>query len=440
MNPKEAGVSDQLKKLLQPYSLGGLFGSMRMQYSVPEVSPGVVHCSPDLGNVAAVWPNPEWYGNALKVNAGGSGLCTGDALLPALVEGLERYSAGICRETQLIEASAEELGEEAIDLDSIPRCSQRELAHPKCPLILPDKRQAIRWVRGLSLMDGRTAYVPAVMVYSHIINVQPSERFWLPISTGCAAHTTYEEALLGGICEVVERDAISITWLQKLQLPQIEVDVVPPELAGCWEVYESGSGKVETHFLDATLDLGIPTVYAVQVARFSKQTATLIGCSSKSSMAKAMAKVILDLAAFTQGFRPSHPLPQSWDDYSQVMHGATYMAQQDRRHAFDFLLASSARKKLSDILKAESHGESLMRVLQNLKAKALACYAIDISPDEAMRTGIRVVRVVIPGLQPLSFRYRARFLGHPRLYDAPRRMGFRSLPEEKVNDFPQPFA
>jgi ribosomal protein S12 methylthiotransferase accessory factor len=393
-----------------------------------------------MGNVAAVWPNREWYSNRLSVDAGGAGLSAESALLPALVEGLERYSTGTCPDMHFIVSSADELGRDAIDLDSIPRCSQRELVHPKCPLILPDKGRPIRWVRGLSLTDGRPAYVPAVMVYSHLVNIQPSERFWLPISTGCAAHITYEEALLGGIYEVAERDAISITWLQKLKLPRIDVDVVPPGLAAAWEVHESGSRDVETYFFDATLDLGIPTVYAVQVAPFSKHATTLIGCSSKSSMAHAIAKVILDLAALTQGFRPSCPLPGSWDDYRQVMHGATYMAQYDRRHAFDFLLASSEQRKLSDILKAGPHDPSLKRVLQGLKARALSCYAIDISPDEAVRSGIRVVRVVIPGLQPLSFRYRARFLGHPRLYDAPSRMGFQSLPEEEINEFPQPFA
>jgi ribosomal protein S12 methylthiotransferase accessory factor len=157
-------------------------------------------------------------------------------------------------------------------------------------------------------------------------------------------------------------------------------------------------------------------------------------------MAQALAKVILDLGALTQGFRPSKPLPESWDDYSQVMHGATYMAQHDRRQAFDFLLASPAVRKLSDIMRMELHDEPLKRVLRILKSRRMPCYVVELSPDEAIRSGIRVVRAIIPGLQPLSFRYRAKFLGHPRLYDAPRRMGFPSLPEEDLNEFPQPFA
>jgi len=51
-----------------------------------------------------------------------------------------------------------------------------------------------------------------------------------------------------------------------------------------------------------------------------------------------------------------------------------------------------------------------------------------------------VVRVIIPGLQPLSFHYRARYLGHPRLYEAPALMGYPVLREEDLNGWPQPFA
>jgi ribosomal protein S12 methylthiotransferase accessory factor len=47
---------------------------------------------------------------------------------------------------------------------------------------------------------------------------------------------------------------------------------------------------------------------------------------------------------------------------------------------------------------------------------------------------------VIPGLQPVGFDYRARYLGHQRLYDAPKQMGYPVYAEEDLNPWPQPFA
>lgn len=54
--------------------------------------------------------------------------------------------------------------------------------------------------------------------------------------------------------------------------------------------------------------------------------------------------------------------------------------------------------------------------------------------------GLTVVRAIIPQLMPLSFAHRARFLAHPRLYDAPRFFGRDALAEADLNPFPQPFA
>src|SRR6185437_12395739 len=96
--------------------------------------------------------------------------------------------------------------------------------HPRCPLKKARKDAPLRWVQGLSLADGQPIWLPAVMVYMHIPYRSESECFWFPISTGCAAHRSYEEALLGAICEVIERDALSLIWLQRLALPRLELD------------------------------------------------------------------------------------------------------------------------------------------------------------------------------------------------------------------------
>jgi ribosomal protein S12 methylthiotransferase accessory factor len=440
VNAEQSHVFGKLRRLLQPHSPGGLFTSARLHYSGPEVSPEIILSASQLGNLAAVWPNSEWYGNCIVQRASGSGLTAEDAMVPALVEGLERYSTGVCRDEQFIFASAAELGAKSLNLDEVPRCSDRELAHPKCPLILPDKQKPIRYVQGLSLLDGRPVYVPAVMAYSYVVNIQPAERFWLPISTGCGGHSSYGDALLSGIYEVIERDAISIVWLQKLPLSRIEVDVQPPLLAPLWESFLSGSSHVQTSFFDATLDLGVPTVYAVQRSLMNQHAATLLACSSSHSIVNALAKTIRDLAMMNAAFRQTRPVPESWDDFSEPMHGAAYMGHFDRRHAFDFLLKSPRTTKLSVLMRSDPQDRSLRHLLNVLRKKELSAYAVDLSTDEAVRSGIRIVRVIIPGLQPLSFRYRARFLGHSRLYQLPRQMGFPVLAEGELNNFPQPFA
>jgi ribosomal protein S12 methylthiotransferase accessory factor len=423
---------------------GGLFSSVA-RIGAQGGEPRLVTRIAVLGDLAqvgvAMKPRRE-DAPATTLAGAGTGLYEAEGLRPALAEGIERYCSSVYAADQFVWASADELGAEALDLGTIARCSPAELEHPLCPLRAPDKKAPMRWVRSVSLLDGRLVYVPAVMVYLYAGVAGAGERIWHPITTGCAAYPTYEGALARAILEIVERDAISIVWLQRLPLARIEIDEVAPCLAGCWERYQQSSRDLEYVFFDATADLGLPTVYALQVARADPRVSTLVACSTEMTAPAAVAKVIRDMAAARISLRHPRPVPESWDEFSDVFHGATYMARRERAEAFQFLLESGRTRRLSEMPAAgESDGQgSLAALLGRLRQGGFTAYAVDLSTDEALRCGMRVVRVIIPGLQPLSFHYRARYLGHPRLYEAPRFMGLPVHPEEGLNQWPQPFA
>ena len=435
--------SGKIFGLMQP--LGGLVGKTT-HFRAYSDEPRIITRIAQLGNIGQIWRHAVHKVGSRQfpamVSGSGSGLDDTTGLLPALAEGLERYCASVFKTEQFITATAEELGREALDLDTIPRCSSTEFSHPKCPLRAPDKKVPIRWVRGLSLLDGRPIYLPVVMVYLYAGFTSPGERIALPITTGCAAHITLERALVSAILEVIERDAISITWLQRLALPRIEMDCVPPLLAPYWECCQRASKDLEYIFLDATSDLGIPTVYGLQISRTNKNLTTLVSCSTAMDSVEAVVKVIKDMAACRIAFRTPKSAPENWDDFTDVFHGAAYMVSSERAEAFEFLLQPGDRRRLSEMTIMESQDDKLMlsTVLEQLRLSRLDAYAVDLSTDEALRAGIRVVRAIIPGLQPLSFYYRARYLGHPRLYEAPRNMGHTVYGEEHLNRWPQPFA
>jgi ribosomal protein S12 methylthiotransferase accessory factor len=383
--------------------------------------------------------------SGMRLTASGTDLDENGAEIAAFGEALERLCSGSHQEEQFVTATANELGVHALDLDSIPRASEKELAHPACPLVLPAKDQPIRWVRAMSLMDGEIVFVPAVMSFLYLRYSNPAERICLPISTGCAAHISLEKAILSAILEVVERDAISITWLQKLSLPQIDFDEIPANLQPYWSALHRGATSIRSFFFDATTDVGFPTVYGVQVCPANPRATTLISCSTALDPAEAVAKVVRDMAHIRVAFRNRHPIPERWDDFTDIFHGATFMARAEQAHAFDFLLQSRATRKLSDLCRAAAvwqgnDQKKLAAVVQRLRSMRLNTYVVELSTDEALRAGMRAVRVIIPGLQPLSLHYRARFLGHDRLYQCPRAMGYHVHSEADLNHWPQPFA
>ena len=66
--------------------------------------------------------------------------------------------------------------------------------------------------------------------------------------------------------------------------------------------------------------------------------------------------------------------------------------------------------------------------------------AVDITTDEARQVGMHVVKVLVPEAMPLSFVHSARYLGTPRLYQAPSAMGLAVHDEASINPEFQPFA
>jgi ribosomal protein S12 methylthiotransferase accessory factor len=365
------------------------------------------------------------------MDGAGTGVDATIAAKLAVVEALERYSSCMYDERQLVWATGAELGREAIDLDTVARCSEAELSDPRCPVRPADNDVPIRWVRGVSLTGRAERWVPAVMAFLNIPPQTPAEQFVLQVSTGCAAHVDPARAVLNAICEVVERDAISLTWLQRLALPMIEVVATTRAVS---------AEAVRTYLFDATTDLGIPTVYGIDVAEDSYGTGVM--CASDVDPDQAVAKVLREAASGRVALSMAPPVTRPVEDFETVWEGASYMAKAERRGAFGFLLGSNRTVVQSD-MKALGTGTpdgDLAAVVDCLARRGMEVVIVDLTTDEAARAGLWVVRAVIPALQPLSFNYRARFLGHARLFDAPLRMGYRSWAEPELNPWPQPFA
>ncbi|TPG69262.1 hypothetical protein EEL31_12500 [Brevibacillus laterosporus] len=422
-----------VNKLVQP--IGGLLQNVVPIPSLPG-EPSYHVYSGIMGNLSHVIPTI-----AFSIDGAGNSTLEEEAKRKAIAETVERYSSCMYNEKQMIWATGRELGEEALDLDMIPRCSDKELLHPRCPLIKPDKDLPLRWVRGISLTHKRSVWLPAIMVYLNFEIMSKGEKIWLPISTGCAAHTTLEQALLGAICEVIERDAIAITWLQQLELPKISVDSYPQWVQPYLENLDRNK-YIQQIFYDATSDLEIPTLYSIQLAPHNRQLTTMVMCSTELNPYHSFTKLMKESASSRIALQNGLKHPENLDDFIKVYDGATYMGAPERASAYHFLLQTSKNKKISEMKNIETGNpkKDLVELVKRLEEKGHEVFALDLTTDEARRANLHIVRVIIPTLMPLSFSYRARFLGTPRLYEAPRLNGYPIRMEEEINIWPQPFA
>lgn len=440
INEKYLKERYSVTQLLSPQG-GVLSGVTRLvgEHTAPDFEVAVSN----LGNLTHVFPHitlPDGS-DALNEPMGGAGADPAPemAWLRAVMEGAERYANMAYREEDFLVAAADDL-DDALDLDTLPRCSEREYANPKCPYRPPSKKERIRWTKAYSLTRKKESFVPSVMAHL-FLKPAASESFWQEISTGCAAHYSLESALVSAICEVIERDAIAMTWLARLSLPQIILeDPLPPEVAENMDFLRKG--RVKQYFYDATTDLGIPTVYSIQLLDGHPSVAQYVNCAVSFNAAEACAKTIREAAPARAVLGHVTGVPEDTEDFRSLYDGAYHLGKPSFRHEFDFLLNTPRRTTLQNMqIAAPSDDRGRLKYLvDRLSEKSMEVFAIDLTTDELRELGVWVVRVVIPQLMPMSSVQRGRFLGHPRLYSYPLSAGYGRLSENDINPTPQPFA
>ncbi|MEU8813740.1 YcaO-like family protein [Actinoplanes sp. NPDC048796] len=363
------------------------------------------------------------------------------ARLIAIAEAAERYAARVYGETApAVTATARDLDGMVLDPARYPRCSAAERARPQCRVVPFDAGTPIRWVRGLELTSGEPIWVPAVQAAYRLHDVTPAERFTYRISTGWSVHTDPVEAVIGAVCEVVERDAIALTWLQRLPLPLIGAEVTSEDLR--YLLRGAERHFVRTYLFDATTDLGVPTVYCLQVAEHDPVLRNVVGCATARDLVTAAEKALVDTMTITPYLHSATtPVPDSVDRIREIDDGARYMGLPERAHAFDFLVdgARDRPRRRREPLPADPRA-ALARLTAVFAERGMPVAVVDTTPEDLADAGLTSVSVVIPDLQPMSLHPYAQFLAHPRLYGAPARMGHRVLPEQELNTWPQPFA
>ncbi|WP_024874356.1 YcaO-like family protein [Saccharomonospora piscinae] len=356
----------------------------------------------------------------------------------AVAEAAERYSGADMLDRPRRRATAEELAGECLEPERYPRCSEAELAVPGCPVVPFDPTAPIRWEEGLELTTGRSVWVPSAMA-CYGMRRDPKEEFCNRLSTGYAVHTDPVEAVVRGICEVAERDSNALVWLQRLALPP----VAPAQFTSTTaELIEWCRRRfVTVTLLDATTDLGIPTVYCLLSAEHDPRVSRCVAASTGRTLGQAADKALREAFCSRAFLLQRKRVPSGIEQFSAVEDGALYMGVPARRHAFDFLLSGLAdRPPSAGVAALPDEADSALAVLVRRFADAdMRAVVVDRTPRELADVGLTSVSVVIPDLQPMSLAPLAQFKGHPRLYRAPEAMGYRALPEEELTPWPQPF-
>jgi ribosomal protein S12 methylthiotransferase accessory factor len=236
----------------------------------------------------------------------------------------------------------------------------------------------------VSLISDRTLRVPAEVCLRRL----PARSRLTPpflLSTGCAAGRTRGDAVLHGLCELVERDAAGLWWRGGMRGRPLALE--DPAVAGGAELLTAlrrDNKSRRTWLLDITTDLGIPAVASLSCHADGKGFAC--GLGARPTLAGAVGGSIMELANRAEG-------------------GEARLNDRDRDH-----LARATRidagtclplhplgvPALHEPCPSEDPAGQIRWLAMRLAAQGIEPFVIDLTRPAF---AIPVVRVIAPGLQ-----------------------------------------
>lgn len=369
------------------------------------------------------------------------------AVLKCLLEALERYALYNFNKEDIIFSTANKLNKPFLDISTVASFSkkQRKLnsdltLHLKGPY---------SWVIGKKLPTMEDVYIPAQLVYLSFRRKQGEGLIRLPISTGAACGTAYSSAIYRGICEIVERDAFMITYLNKLPRSRVPLDKSKNEdIQKIFNIAKSYNLQVYSY--DITTDLNIYTFLTVI------HDCTGIAASLSTGLKSSLNPTEALLGSIQEAFHPRTWLRREKDKFVgdkseldkpyELSTRGILWSSPDAVEKLSFLLHSTKETKPIEEFKDESKKtseENLQKTIKILNNSGYNPYFVDITPNlpNIRKTNIKVVMTIVPELQPLYLDERYPFLGGDRLYSVPVKLGYLKNPsnENTLNKYPHPF-
>ncbi|MEV8285877.1 TOMM precursor leader peptide-binding protein [Streptomyces niveus] len=376
---------------------------------------------------------------------GGAGFSKGEAVAATIGESLERYAAGLYRPADLHLATWDELeaaGRSAVPPVEFGLFSPEQHAEPGFPFTPFDGGTPVRWTQATDLLSGAPVQVPASQVYMHYRRVRGEAAIGQSISTGLAAGPSYRAAVLSGLYEVIERDALAISWLHRLPPRPLPPEVVAASSRVSYLIDRATTWRVR--FYDLSLDLTPSTVVAVMEHHSGAEQIMSFGSACRWSPVKAVEKAFLEAAqglTYVRRLLRQHEDWEAAEDFGNVddfnKHAILYSKYPRLRERAGYLVHPSAPVPPGrpERPAPAATDDPVGRIAAELAAAGHRVCVVDLTTPDVRRSGAHVVRVLVPGLQHLSGVHGCRMLGNRRLYDIVAALGCDTRPD---NPYPHP--
>ncbi|WP_127583092.1 TOMM precursor leader peptide-binding protein [Paenibacillus koleovorans] len=376
-----------------------------------------------------------------------------DSELTAILEGLERY-CGLSprgKRTKVFD-SYSNLKEQALNPVLVGFHEQAQYDRADFPFVPFDPDRPIDWVWGYSFLQERPILVPESIAY---YSSGCGRGFVYETSNGCALGGTREEAIFYGIMETVERDSFLLPWFAQLQLPRLDPATADDvELSLMLERLRTVAGY-DVHLFNSTMEHGIPSVWMIAKNRSDRGMNIICAAGAHPDPVKAVKGAIHEIAGMVVPF--SDKFESNRERYAELLNDP-FLVREMEDHSmlyslpeaeerFGFLMdgARPLRSFRDEFAPRARHADltdDLNEALQSFRRLDMDVIVVEQSTPEIRKQGLHCVKVLIPGMLPMTFGHHlVRLQGLDRVLTVPAQLGYvqEPLTREQLNPNPHPF-
>ncbi len=400
-----------------------------------------------------------------SVLGGGKGFDPSSSFLSDLGESVERMSGAFAFFKEDLEICAgsysflQQAGQNAIAPEALPLFSDEQYASPNFFFQPFTHDTEFNWIKGRRLISQEDIWIPLQLALFFYIPSIEEARIGYSSSSGMASHIDEALAIIAGVIELVERDALILSWYADIPLRRVEVDepLCSKKANRALEHIKSLSGDVNFWLHDVGFP-ELPSISATQLVpyykKFAYQTGSAAGLDGEETFFQALleygqSELQLKCAMLAPqrqlrrsieaifGASPDKPLAEMLTFLETI----GYYGHSENAGRLKIFFRSDDTMFLSELPRVKfKHSDEQLEYLKEV----LQRYDIDpivIDCTHGQMSQVKVVKVFIPEL--IQHHISAYpYLGHPRIYELPMKMGLRDKPltfkELKLGPFPFP--
>jgi ribosomal protein S12 methylthiotransferase accessory factor len=350
-------------------------------------------------------------------SCGGKGMTAVQAMIGAVGEAVERYSASNPASHALFSAALRELDGDVLDPQRLCLYDDEVYDRPGFPYVRFDPDRPQLWTRGRWVDTDEPVWVPALSAF-YQSSMRIGDCYCQVTSNGLASGRDLEDASLRAIFETVERDAFLISWLGRLPGTRLALDEsLDDESRQVIDQLEDAGARVELYLLD--VGLGIPTAVCLALGDGCRWPGATVASAAHLDPRLATRNAILE-----QGFsgpfvrqvmaRRERAIPESPDQVRSFLDHALFYVPVVRSVAFNFL--RSGTEAPISLRKIPRPNEISLKVCaERLAAGGVRIAVVDVTSPDVRLGPFRVVRALGNDLQALHCGYGMERLANPRL-------------------------